>query len=77
MNVIIAAKFLRAPKKLAFDDPKVAGVTLGAIALVLATAFGIGYMARGANGAALKEIARLQSEMAAQQVGRASCRERV
>lgn len=68
MNVIIAAKFLRSPKKLAFDDPKVAGITLGAIALVLATAFGIGYMARGANGAALEEIARLQAEMAEQQV---------
>jgi murein DD-endopeptidase MepM/ murein hydrolase activator NlpD len=68
MNVIIAAKFLRSPKKLAFDDPKVAGITLGAIALVLAAAFGIGYMARGANGAALEEIARLQAEMAEQQV---------
>jgi len=68
MNVIIAAKFLRAPKKLAFDDPKTAGIALGAIALVLAVAFGTGYLARGANGAALEEIARLQVEMAQQQV---------
>ncbi len=68
MNVIIAAKFLRSPKKLAFDDPKVAGTALGAIALVLALAFGTGYLARGANGAALEEIARLQAEMAEQQV---------
>ncbi len=68
MNVIIAAKFLRSPKKLAFDDPKTAGIALGAIALVLAVAFGTGYLARGANGAALEEIARLQAEMAQQQV---------
>jgi len=68
MNVIIAAKFLRSPKKLAFDDPKTAGIALGAIALVLAVAFGTGYLARGANGAALGEITRLQAEMAQQQV---------
>lgn len=63
MNVIIAANFLRSPKKLAFDQPKVAGIALGAIALVLATAFGLGYLARGANGAALEEIARMQARL--------------
>ncbi len=68
MNVIIAAKFLRSPKKLAFDDPKVAGIALGAIALVLSAAFGMGFLARGANGAALAQIAELQAEMAVQQV---------
>jgi murein DD-endopeptidase MepM/ murein hydrolase activator NlpD len=75
MNVIIAAKFLRSPKKLAFDQPKVAGLALGAVALVLATAFGIGFMARGANGAALAEISRLQAEMAQQEVALAQARE--
>lgn len=68
MNVIIAANFLRSPKKLAFDQPKVAGIALGAIALVLATAFGLGYLARGANGAALAEIGRLQAELDQQQI---------
>jgi murein DD-endopeptidase MepM/ murein hydrolase activator NlpD len=68
MNVIIAANFLRSPKKLAFDQPKVAGIALGAIALVLAAAFGLGYAARGANGAALAEVARLQAEMDQQQI---------
>jgi murein DD-endopeptidase MepM/ murein hydrolase activator NlpD len=68
MNVIIAAKFLRSPKKLAFDDPKVAGLALGAIALVLSAAFGLGFLARGANGAARAQIAQLQAEMAVQQV---------
>lgn len=67
MNVIIAANFLRSPKKLAFDQPKVAGIALGAIALVLAAAFGLGYLARGANGAALAEIGRLQAELGQQQ----------
>jgi murein DD-endopeptidase MepM/ murein hydrolase activator NlpD len=75
MNVIIAAKFLRSPKKLAFDQPKVAGIALGAVALVLATAFGIGFMARGANGAALAEITRLQAEMAQQEIALAQARE--
>jgi len=75
MNVIIAAKFLRSPKKLAFDDPKVAGTALGAIALVLAAAFGFGYMVRGANGAALDEIASLQAEMAQQQIALDQARE--
>jgi len=75
MNVIIAAKFLRSPKKLAFDDPKVAGTALGAIALVLAAVFGFGYMVRGANGAALDEIASLQAEMAQQQIALDQARE--
>jgi murein DD-endopeptidase MepM/ murein hydrolase activator NlpD len=75
MNVIIAAKFLRSPKKLAFDQPKVAGIALGAVALVLATAFGIGFMARGANGAALAEITRLQAEMAQQEIALVQARE--
>jgi murein DD-endopeptidase MepM/ murein hydrolase activator NlpD len=68
MNVIIAANFLRAPKKLAFDNPKTAAIALGAIALVLASAFGLGFLARGANGAALAEMSRMQAELDAQQV---------
>ena len=75
MNVIIAAKFLRSPKKLAFDQPKVAGAALGIIALVLATAFGLGFLTRGANGAALAEIARMQSQLDAQALELAQARE--
>jgi len=75
MNVIIAAKFLRAPKKLAFDQPKVAGIALGAVALVLATAFGLGYLTRGANGAALAQIARMQAQLDAQSVELAQARD--
>ncbi|GAB2490288.1 M23 family metallopeptidase [Arenimonas alkanexedens] len=51
---------------MAFDQPKVAGIALGAIFLVLATAFGAGYLTRGANGAALEEIARMQAQLDAQ-----------
>jgi murein DD-endopeptidase MepM/ murein hydrolase activator NlpD len=68
MNVIIAAKFLRSPKKLAFDQPKVAATALGAIALVLAGAFGSGYLVRGANGAAQAEMARMQTALDQQQI---------
>jgi murein DD-endopeptidase MepM/ murein hydrolase activator NlpD len=75
MNVIIAANFLRSPKKLAFDQPKVAGIALGAIALVLATAFGLGYLARGANGAALEEIARMQARLDQQALDLAQARD--
>jgi murein DD-endopeptidase MepM/ murein hydrolase activator NlpD len=75
MNVIIAANFLRSPKKLAFDQPKVAGIALGAIALVLATAFGLGYLARGANGAALDQIARMQAQLDQQALDLAQARD--
>lgn len=62
MNVIIAANFLRSPKKLAFDQPKVAATALGAVTLVLGLAFTAGFLARGADGAARAEIAKLQAE---------------
>ena len=67
MNVIIAANFLRAPKKLSFGQPKVAGIALGAITLVLASAFGLGWLARGTDGAAKAEISRMQAQLDAQQ----------
>jgi murein DD-endopeptidase MepM/ murein hydrolase activator NlpD len=68
MNVIIAANFLRAPKKLSFGQPKVAGIALGAITLVLASAFGLGWLARGTDGAAKAEIGRMQAQLDAQQL---------
>lgn len=68
MNVIIAANFLRAPKKLSFGQPKVAAIALGAITLVLSTAFGLGWLARGTDGAARAEIGRMQAQLDAQQL---------
>lgn len=52
-----------------------AGIALGAIALVLATAFGLGYLARGANGAALDEIARMQAQLDQQALDLAQARD--
>lgn len=52
-----------------------AGIALGAIALVLATAFGLGYLARGANGAALDQIARMQAQLDQQALDLAQARD--
>ena len=66
MNIIIVSKFFRTPKKLAFDDPKTAAIAGGSLFLLLAIAFSIGYIGRGANGAAKSEISRLQAQLSAQ-----------
>ncbi|GGA84996.1 peptidase [Arenimonas soli] len=75
MNVIIAANFLRSPKKLAFDRPKVAATALGSIAMVLGLAFTAGFLTRGADGAARAEIARLQAEFDQQALELAQARD--
>lgn len=64
MNIIIVSKFFRTPKKLAFDDPKTAAFAGGALFLLLALAFSIGFIGRGASRAS--EINRLQAQLAAQ-----------
>ncbi len=66
MNIIIVSKFFRTPKKLAFDDPKTAAIAGGSLFLLLAIAFSVGYIGRGANGAAKSEISRLQAQLSAQ-----------
>jgi murein DD-endopeptidase MepM/ murein hydrolase activator NlpD len=66
MNIIIVSKFFRAPKKLAFDDPKTAAIAGGSLFLILALAFSIGFFGRGTNGAAKAEIARLQAQLTTQ-----------
>lgn len=75
MNVIIAANFLRGPKKLAFDQPKVLASALGIVGLVLGLAFSAGFLARGADGAARAEIAKLQAEFDQQAADLAAARE--
>lgn len=75
VNVIIVAKFLRTPKKLAFDNPRVGGLAAAALLAIIGLGFGFGYLARGANGAALAEIERLKSELAQQQNSLDSARE--
>ena len=66
MNIIIVSKFFRTPKKLAFDDPKTAAIAGGSLFLLLALVFSVGYIGRGANGAAKSEISRLQAQLSAQ-----------
>ena len=53
---------------MAFDQPKVMATAIGSVLLVLATAFGVGYLARGADGAARDQIAALQAQLDAQQL---------
>lgn len=64
MNIIIVSKFFRTPKKLAFDDPKTAAIAGGLIFLLLALAFSVGFIGRGASGSS--EINRLQAQLNAQ-----------
>ena len=67
MNVIIVSRFLRAPKKLSFGNPKVAASAAGVVLTLLAIAFGTGFAARGANGAASAEITQLKQSLSQQQ----------
>lgn len=53
---------------MAFDQPKVMATAIGSVLLVLAAAFGVGYLARGADGAARDQIAALQAQLDAQQL---------
>ena len=67
MNVIIVSRFLRAPKKLSFGNPKVAASAAGITLSLLALAFSSGFAVRGSNGAAASEIAQLKQQLSQQQ----------
>src|SRR5690606_15336552 len=75
MNVIIAANFLKAPKKLSFDQPRVVAAALGSLLLLLGLGFGIGYLSRGADGAARAELAGLRATGDQQQLALDQARE--
>src|SRR5690606_1676495 len=75
MNVIIAANFLKAPKKLSFDQPRVVAAALGSLLLLLGLGFGIGYLSRGADGAARAELASLRATVDQQQLALDQARE--
>lgn len=67
MNVIIVAKFLKTPKKLALRDPRTVAL-FGAILLtLLGIGAGFGFLVRGADGRALAEIRVLREQMTDQQ----------
>jgi murein DD-endopeptidase MepM/ murein hydrolase activator NlpD len=63
MNIIIVSKFFRTPKKLSFDDPKVATLTGAAVFVLLALVFALGMISRGIDGPAKAEISRLQTQL--------------
>ena len=67
LNIIVVSKHLRAPRKLSFSDPRVAGVTGAIVATVLGLAFASGFLARGTNGAARAEVASLKHQLGKQQ----------
>lgn len=67
LNIIVVSRHLKTPRKLAFNDPRVAGVTGAIVLAVLGLAFATGFVARGANGAARDEIADLKRQLGRQQ----------
>lgn len=67
MNVIIVAKFLKAPKKLSSHDPRVIVCIAAGVALLLGLGTGIGLLLRGANAAAMDELHALRAEVDTQQ----------
>lgn len=75
MNVIIVSKFLRTPRKLAFNDPKVATATAAIVLAILGISFGLGFVVRGVNGAARGEVAHLNSQLDQQQADLKAARE--
>lgn len=67
VNIIVVSRFLRTPKRLSFADPKVVGLFAGSCTLMLALAFGAGFVLRGSNGAAETKVAELKRDLDRQQ----------
>src|SRR5688572_22584871 len=67
MNIIIVSKFLKAPMKFSFGNPKVAASAAGLMLATVAGAFGAGFALRGSDAVASAEVARLQQTLATQQ----------
>lgn len=63
MNVIIVAKFLKTPKKIAFRDPRTQAVCCGFLLGLLGLGAGAGYAMRGADAAALSQIDELRLQI--------------
>jgi len=66
MNIIIVSKFLKAPKKVSFGNPKVAAAVAGVLLAGAAAAFGAGYALRASDAVANAQAARMQADLAAQ-----------
>ena len=75
MNVIIVSKFLKAPKKVSFGNPKVAAVAAGLLLAGVSAAFGAGYALRSSDAVANAHAAQLQQQLAAQRAELKAARE--
>lgn len=67
MNVIIVAKFLKTPKKLALRDPRIVALCGVTLLTLLGLGAGVGFLMRGADGRALAEIRTLREQVVEQQ----------
>jgi murein DD-endopeptidase MepM/ murein hydrolase activator NlpD len=67
MNVIIVAKFLKTPKKIALRDPRTWGICSAALLCVLAAGAAFGYVLSDADERALGEIQALRDQVRDQQ----------
>ncbi len=67
MNVIIVAKFLKTPKKIALRDPRTLGYCSGALLCLIAIGASVGYLLRGTDDQALAEIQALRVQLQDQQ----------
>lgn len=75
MNIIIVSKRLASPKKLVLSDRGTAARLGGAAFALAALLMAIGYFARGVDGPAAAEIARLRSQLDSQQAELTQARE--
>jgi murein DD-endopeptidase MepM/ murein hydrolase activator NlpD len=67
MNVIIVAKFLKTPKKIALRDPRTQAMCCGVLLGLLGLGATTGYLLSGADAAALAEIDELRLQVQDQQ----------
>jgi hypothetical protein len=72
MNVIIVAKFLKAPKKFVLRDPRTVSALCAALLVVLGLGASVGYLASSLSGnntrVAVKELAQLRSTIERQEL---------
>jgi murein DD-endopeptidase MepM/ murein hydrolase activator NlpD len=74
MNVIVVAKFLKSPKKISFEEPKMIAIAAAALLALLALGFGLGVLARSIGGPGA-ELADMRADLVRQQKELAQAKE--
>ncbi|MFN7781582.1 MAG: peptidoglycan DD-metalloendopeptidase family protein [Lysobacterales bacterium] len=74
MNVIIVASFLKAPRKLNLLDARLIGGSLAALALLVGSGFGLGWVLRSSETLALTQLEALNEELIGQRDAIAAAR---